>query len=96
MFFCWRDRLDDHGQLAMVVLWIWIVGGPDSGPNDHRFNEAQPRLVGRRVAGLVVSGFGDDGLAYQWSFSCCAGIETKRTNSATIWVRRLVAQMRHH
>ena len=37
----------------MVVWWIWIVGGPDSGPNDHRFNEAQPRLVGRRVAGSV-------------------------------------------
>ena len=40
MFFYWRDRSDDHGQQAMVVWWIWIVGGPDGDPNDHRFDEA--------------------------------------------------------
>ena len=47
----------------MVVWWIWIVGGPDGGPNDHRFDKAQPRLAGRRVVSLVVLGFGDDGVA---------------------------------
>ena len=96
MFFYRRGRFDDHGQQAMSVWRIRIVGGPDGGPNDHRFDEAEPRLVGRRIASLVVSGFGDDGFAYQWQSSCGAGMETKRTMSAKIRVRRLMAQMRYN
>ena len=63
MFFYRRGRFDDHGQQAMVVRRIRIVGGPDGGSNDHRFDKAQPRFVERRITSLVVSGSSDDGVA---------------------------------
>ena len=60
MFFYRRDRFDDHGQQAMVVRRIRIVGGPDGDSNDHGFDEAHPRLAGRWIANSVLSKFGDD------------------------------------